>query len=250
MAASSRPSSWLLLASLAAGLACESSEQPRPFCTVRRDAYAARYDLVSGTGPCALLKGEVLGAQAYLPDPTKPGDRFSMAIQSEAVGKRILAGEKATPPVVPANPDHEIYAHGKFTSDRPDDSNLCSVPELTEAQLVLAEVPSVAGAVALPPIDVRYQWSNVSSYVTTASTGLLWAGELTYSLDGCTARYSVMALAPKVACDRDGKPDARLCGGPDPATGFLGSGLNPDIAVRCDPDLLLCVPDRPFPSLK
>ena len=248
-----------LLAALLFGAilaACESAEQPRPFCTVRRDAYAARFQLLSGSGPCAELKGEVLGAQAYLPDPDLPDDRYSMAIQSAALGQRIQAGRAANPQVLPMDVDAKPYAWGKFSADRPDESNICRVETMSQAELrqgPLPEIPAVEGAqaqAAQPAIDVAYRWTGVQSYVTTAITGVVWGAELEYQLNGCTATYKVVALAPVVECGVNGMPDDSLCGGPDPDKGFLGSGLNPDIAVNCHPDLLLCVAAQDFPSLK
>jgi hypothetical protein len=228
-------------------LSCDST-QPPPFCTISRALYAARYTLVSGSGACAELKGEPLGGQAYVPDPSKPDDFGSLAIQSEALGKRMMAGAAAMPPVVDANADHKPYSHGGFKSRLPENS-VCTVPKLTDAELEMGAV--MAGTEMLPAMHVKYHWSNVKSYVNAAQIGVLWGGDLDYTSDGCTAKYKVVAISPLVSCDKDGQPDPHLCvAEPDPATGFAGSGLSPDIEVTCDPDLKLCVPARTFPSLK
>jgi hypothetical protein len=234
---------------LSLGLSC-GGEQPPPFCTISRATYAARYTLVSGEGACAELKGEVLGGQAYVPDPSRKGDHGSLAIQSEALGKRIQAGAKMMPPVVDLNEEHKPFAHGGFTNRLPDGNNVCSVPRLSEARLEQGAV--MMEMEMLPAIDVTYKFSNVKSYVAASQIGVLFGGDLEYTLAGCTAKYKVMAISPLVSCaDKDGKPDAHLCDAiPDPASGFAGSGLNPDIEVACDPDLLLCVPAKSFPSLK
>jgi hypothetical protein len=235
----------LLLSGLT--LSC-SGEQPPPFCTISRALYAARYDKVSGTGPCAEMAGESLGGQAYVPDPDKAGDFGSLAIQSEALGKRLMAGAGAAMPVVDSNPDHKPYAHGGFKSRLPENS-VCTVPKLTDAELDLG--PVMAGAEMLPAMHVKYHWTNVKSYVNAAQIGVLWGGDLEYTSGDCTAKYKVVAISPSVSCDKDGKPDPHLCvAEPDPATGFAGSGLSPDIDVKCDETLLLCVPAKPFPSLK
>ncbi|MCG8554479.1 MAG: hypothetical protein MJD61_04210 [Proteobacteria bacterium] len=49
------------------GLVCAASgcTQPPPTCQVARLPFVARYDLISGTGPCAQLKGEIFGAHTY-----------------------------------------------------------------------------------------------------------------------------------------------------------------------------------------
>jgi hypothetical protein len=238
----------LLLSGLT--LSC-SGEQPPPFCTISRALYAAHYELVpgSGSGACAELKGEPLGGQAYVPDPDKAGDFGSLAIQSETLGKRLMAGAAANPPVVDADTSHKPYSHGGFKSRLPE-NNVCTVPKLNDAELDVGPVTS--GMDMLPAMKVKYHWSNVKSYVSAAQIGVLWGGELDYTSGDCTAKYKVVAISPLVSCaDKDGKADAHLCvAEPDPATGFSGSGLSPDIEVACDPDLLLCVPARPFPSLK
>ena len=248
-----RPSSFQLelkltaLLLLSAGLSC-SADQPPPFCTISRATYAARYELVSGQGACAMLKGEVLGGQAYLANPDKAGDKGSVALQSEALGTRIQAGEALMTPVVDADATHKPYAYGKFTSDTPDGNNVCTVPTLDDAQLVQAAFTGPMGAMGMagemfPAINVRYHWSNFRSLVTAASTGVVVAGDLDYTLDGCTAKYKVVAIAPKVSCEgMNGQADQTICD-TDP-------NLNPDTKVVCEPTTKLCVPAGDFPSLK
>jgi hypothetical protein len=233
----------LLLLSI--GISC-SADQPPPFCTISRATYAARYQLVSGQGPCAMLKGEVLGGQAYLAVPDQPGDKGSVALQSEALGIRRQAGEALDPKVVDPDMTHNLYAHGKFTSDTPDGAHVCTVPTLDDAQMVQAAFTgpmemNMPGTM-YPAINVRYHWSNVRSYVTAASTGVVIGGELDYTLDGCTAKYNVVAIAPKVTCDKDGAADQSICD-TDP-------NLNPDVAILCEPTTHLCVPANDFPSPK
>jgi hypothetical protein len=230
---------------LSVGLSC-SADQPPPFCTISRATYAARYELISGTGPCAQVTGEVLGGQAYLANPDVPGDKGSVAFQSEAIGTRLLAGKAVTPPVVDADATHKPYAYGKFTSDTPDGNHVCTVPTLDDAQFVQAAFTgpmemNMPGA-AYPAIDVKYHWSNVRSYVTAASTGVVVGGDLDYTLDGCTAKFKVVAIAPKVSCDKNGQADQTICD-TDP-------NLNPDVAILCEPMTHLCVPKNDFPSPK
>src|SRR4029453_7250014 len=91
----------------------------------------------------------------------------------------------------------------------------------------------------LPAVHVKYHWSNVKSYVSAAQIGVLFGGDLEYTRDGCTAKYSVVAISPKVECaDKSAgddpalwKPDPHLCvAEPDPTTGFARSGQSPDRA--------------------
>jgi hypothetical protein len=233
----------------ALGLSCNGA-QPPPFCTISRATYAARYLRVSGTGACSELEGEVLGGQAYVPDPDKAGDFGSLAIQSEALGKRMMDGAAATPPMADANSTHKPYSYGGFVSRTPDSNNVCSVPKLSDAELQMDAFTS--GMDMVPATQLRYRWSNVKAYVNAAQIGVLWGGNLEYTSGDCTAKYEVVAISPLVSCaDKDGKADPHLCvAEPDPKSGFAGSGLSPDIEVKCDEALLLCVPADRFPSLK
>jgi hypothetical protein len=127
---------------------------------------------------------------------------------------------------------------------------------------------------AQPPLDIKYEFSNVQVYVSASDYGTQLAADLTYTHDGCSAKYRVRAVYPAVPCgvsadpggtaDDDAGapeeeaddaqcppqpetgeqlPDDSLCAAlPDYASGsYMGSGLNPDVAVSCDPTLLLCV---------
>jgi hypothetical protein len=247
----------------AAGLSC-NDDQPAPFCTISRALYAARY-VPDGqpTGMCAgyvPLKGEKLGGQAYLPDPMKAGDKYSLAIQSPVLGQRVVEGERANPKVLDPDPNHKPYSLGQFTADRPDGNNICSAPTLSDAEfnggaLLLPGNPTAMPPVppeTLPPIAVKYHWSDFKSLVSATNIGLVWGANLEHTLNGCTAKYSVVAIAPPVDCTgANGMADNSKCDvTPREAENFFGSGLNPDTAVTCDPDLLLCVPSGPFPSKK
>ena len=231
-----------------------SAEQPRPVCSARRSAFAAKYTLVSMTGMCdmRLRASEELEVQSYVPDPTKPEDPFgSMAIEPKVVGDAVAAGEGLMPPVV--DPKLSEYSLGKFTTVRPDDGGLCYVPAMNETKVTLPALPDNKG----DAVDLRYQFKNVRIIVTPPSNGLHFGADLTLADSGCTAVYRVSAVAPAVPCgdNKDdptmGKPDDSLCiPEPDLAKGYAGSGISPDIAVACDKDLLECVPKKDFPSLK
>jgi hypothetical protein len=51
-----------------------------------------------------------------------------------------------------------------------------------------------------PAYDVRYEFSNVRVYYTPAAIGTQFAADLTYTADGCTAKYKVAAVTPMVSC--------------------------------------------------
>ena len=253
-------SSWFPLALFGTLASCGS--QPKVHCTISRASFAVRYTLQSGSDPCSQLTGEALGAQAYVPNfysTPGDGDNGAIAIQAVEMGTLLANGEAATPPVSDADTTHTLYGFGKFAALTPDDQQICSVPTLTQANLNLAEVPAqpgdadagVAATEDQPATQISYQWSNVRIRVSAAQTGLEWTGDLTYRRDGCTANFHAAAVSPAVSCAApDGTADPTLCNSqPDANAGrYTGSGINPDLAVLCEPTALLCVPstDHPF----
>lgn len=106
-----------------------------------------------------------------------------------------------------------------------------------------------AGGEGQPPVDVKYEWSNIRVWVTPALIGVHWTGELTYTKDGCSAPYHVVAVAPAAWCDDgNGNPDESLCSAAPNGKLPIGSGISPDLPVYCDPATLLCMlkSDNPF----
>ena len=111
-----------------------------------------------------------------------------------------------------------------------------------------------------PAIHVKHTWRNVRFLVTPALTGVAFEAELTYEQDGCVAEYRVTAISPAAWCD-DGQlqPDQKLCaperGSRRPPLRRLGhqprvrhpvhEGSRPG-----DPQWLVCMPAKPFPSFK
>jgi hypothetical protein len=119
-----------------------------------------------------------------------------------------------------------------------------------------------AGVEELPPpdpgkpaISMKYEWSNVRVVMTPRVIGEAFDADLTVTLDGCTAKYRVNAVAyQKVfttgrscasAIDEEGTlaaNDALCSAKPDPKNGVpVGSGINPVFPVRCHPDLQICM---------
>jgi hypothetical protein len=162
------------------------------------------------------------------------------------------------------------------------EQDLPGVPEMPEAGPDGSTVP------AIDPQHVKYEWSKVRVYVTPAANGVQMIGELTYTVDACSTSYHVTALFPSIGCgfdtSKDGpagplgidngptipdpgmclpSADEATCGaacGPGHKVNYMGvdlpnplafgSGINPDLAVRCDPTLLLCVLSKEPPAFK
>lgn len=270
------------------------AKQPRPKCTVARGNFAATYTLISGKGECAELKGEILGVNAYnaqasASDKTPDYDHASIGILPQSISDLLAAG------ATDSNAKHEPHALGEFDSSEPDSDGFCTAPKLSVSRLQSAEVPEQSDACmatpALPAVDIEYVWSDVRVYTTAAALGTQFSATLSYSKDGCTARYHVRAVYPSLSCagtapvpdggqaeedggdssspmdaaiasasdeDAGGEADAACPPAPAPTPAPVAdatlcspdNGLNPDLDVRCDPDLLLCVLKREPPALR
>jgi hypothetical protein len=233
-----------ILTAALAGLSAASCEvtQPRPDCTVGRDAFAARYTLKDGpaTGACREKKGERIGLQKYNPaiqtaDGPKP-DLFhaTIAIQPETLGN------------INGDPAHPLLSQGDFPIT-PDRDDFCTAPQLSRAE------QHIAATGTSPAIDIVYEWSNVRVLNAPEALGTQLAAELRYTEGGCTATYTVDALWPSVSCENEaGEADVRLCSPvPLPDDGILvGSGINSLFPIECHPDLKLCVLSSSVPALK
>lgn len=189
-----------LTLSLLALCACE---QPTPRCSVARGDFAALYELVSGTGPCSQLHGEVLSVQAYVAphspsDLTPDYDQSSIAIQPSALSA-LLAQAGAEP----ANAEDAPFALGAIATKKPVDE-LCDVPTLSTARVRLPAQDAHADMCTVTPSaparDVSYEFRNVRVHVTADAYGTRFSADLTYRDDGCVAEYKVRALYPAVPC--------------------------------------------------
>jgi hypothetical protein len=108
---------------------------------------------------------------------------------------------------------------------------------------------------AFPGTDLKYEWSNMKFLSTADAPGTQFAGHLSYAQDGTTCEYEAWGLWPAVFCgDADNKPDDGACDpAADPAKGrAIGSGINPDFPVKCDPDTLYCffTTGKTFPAVE
>jgi len=187
----------------------------------------------------------------YVPDRETPG---SVAWQTETLG--ALHDEKGAYDSVDTNEEHKTYALGTFTTLEPDESNYCAVAAPTPA--VQEFSAGVSDDPMLSPVYTdqqthRYEWSNMKLYVTAGAPGTQFSADVKYTLQAtnpttmqnldCTFEYSAVGLWPAVRCEgEDGGPDDTLCDPKaDPEGGRpTGSGINPDIKVKCDPDMLYC----------
>jgi hypothetical protein len=270
----------ILLAGLGLG-GC--AEQPEVQCFAALSfwsPFAVRYELVSGTGECAQLKAEGVGVQTYVTNPTKQkhGGLNSLALKSTQTGLWMLNAEsnRADPadpdseyePIV--DDDHAPYALGKFSSKHPK-NDICEVPELAPAQLVLPEIPEhLVGddelwhqftdedsdpdlIPAQPALDVKYEWSNVKVWVTPGDVGTQWGADLKYTLNGCTATYKAVAVNAYVECESDAD-----CEGASPSVNYGAMKcVESSELAPIDPNAptetsfkKLCVLADDFPSVK
>lgn len=248
--------SRLLLSVLAAaGALASCTDQPETQCFAALTPYApftARYTKVSGDDCEDEPTAQFIGVETYVRNPTHPGDGInSVALQVQEAGEFLLRAKQADPPVTDAA--HKPYALGKFTSKHPNGEDVCTIPTMSVAQVVLPEIPEQTTddgddedmdpdvIPAQPAVDVKYEWSNVRVYVTAADVGTQFAADLKYTKNGCTATYKVLAVNAQVSCEGEGgTPDDASCEGA--ASANFG-------ALSCDPNLLHCVLDGEFPSL-
>lgn len=221
-------------------------------CTSSRGDYFVRYTYVSGAESCRELVGEVVGMSTYsaFGENGKPDlDRQSVAIQPEGIGN--LAAGALAGGVTDPDPNDKEYSFGAFATAEPI-NDICTVPKLSVAQQELAEVVADEGdpedpdddIAAQPAVLINYEWENVRFYATPQYPGTQFQANVKIGRDGAECVYTALGLNPAVPCaNEDGTPDEDACK-PEgtPPKHPTGSGINPDIPVRCDPTLLVCVP--------
>ncbi|WP_224365864.1 hypothetical protein [Hyalangium versicolor] len=223
-------------------------DQPKAGCVVQdAEDWFARYQLKEGTispntADCVErmgnIKGETFGVFKYT-DP-KSTDTSKLAIRPFTLTFYGPQWDPQQPQAVdPTN------AVGTLPRDPPnEEDSLCPSTNMTVAS---AEIPVDAESTSL----AEYKFENVQVYSAPSAPGTQMGGDVTITLDGCTAKYSFRALWPFVGCDPTA---ADACG--------EGSGLNPDFKVNCDANALsadvaeyygeeaACVPTDPIPSFK
>ena len=207
-------------------------EQPSAGCIVQDASFAnwyAKYDLkpdqnLSTTCQALVVKGELMGVFKFT-DPNKAGSTV-LTIRPQGLYSRANRD--------PGDPYLQT-AVGKL-ADEPDANSFCAASDFS-----LASVNASASGTS-PATSISYQFSNVKVYAAPEAPGTQLGGDLTYTRDGCTIQLGVRALWPAVTCDPESSNPAQTCG--------EGSGINPEFAVTCDPDLGRCVPAKDIPSLK
>jgi hypothetical protein len=248
-----------------------------------------------------MLTGEELDVQSYYAPRSSTDDRpdydkVSIGIQPMTITQALFNASESE--VELPNPDDRPYALGRFVSAKADEDGFCVARSLSEARARVPAIPEqdmCTEATETPAVDVTYEFNNVRVYYTPSAIGTQFAADLTYTQDGCVARYRVAAVYPMVACgvsppledagaqdaaavsdadiaeddagiaeDPDGGPaddagpGAEECppsevpgAGPEPDDALCqGAGINPDFAVGCDPNTLMCALKNRPPSLK
>jgi hypothetical protein len=238
------------------GPACE---QPQIDCRALHTAFVAKYTLISGDPACSDRIGDVVGLQSYYqpksdgsgPDRTKAG---RLAIRptemTDLEGEAGDNGDDTT--IVKA----ELNALGNFKNFEPDETDSCAISDVMTSEIQTNAIPPNGGEDPDTTDDdypgraatsIKHEWRNVRLLVTPANAGNLLKAQLTYTKDGCTAQYNVVAMAPVIGCvGDDGLPNDALCDDKaDVELGIpFGSGISQDLAPKCDADLGVCVPTK------
>jgi hypothetical protein len=205
-------------------------DQPNAGCIVQDASFAnwfAKYDLKEGqniTADCQdyILTGESVGVFKFT-DPEQPNSS-TLTIRPRGLYSR--ADRDLGDPYLQTAVGH--------LSDETDAQDFCSATDFSAATV------HASATDAEDATDITYQFDNVKVYSAPDAPGTQLTGDLTYTRNGCTAQYTVRAIWPATGCDPESEKPADLCG--------EGSGINPDFAVQCDPDLGVCVPSKPIPS--
>jgi hypothetical protein len=216
---------------------CSLSQSP-PTCVVGQGGWFAKYTLMANqpAGACSQKRGEGLGVRKYFPAGQNP----QVAIQTDTLGTMALQTPGDT------NLTHRPYSIGSLTQDAPDANQICSVPSLSRAE------QTVGGS------NISYEWSNARFVVQPNVPGTQMIATLRYTEGGCTAEYKAVGMQPNADCfavDGQGNPVLDPAGNQAPDDTRCGPGyfpqtqVNPDFAVRCDPEMLKCVLTADPPSL-
>jgi len=236
----------LAAALILGGTSC--GEQPKNRCKVAPGVGIAKYHLKGDpTGSCAgvgmPLKGEPVGMNAFVPNPTLPSapdTPTSLAIKPGWLGDRIskardLAsqdpalepmkaelinypyGAEAAPKPSDLKTTRRPYAFGQFKTVFPDDDGVCEAGGLNASDLIYPEIPrftmpdpedpmKMVTMEPEPETAVKYEWKKVRTVQIASSPGTQTFADLTVTRDGCTATYEVAILVPMVSCgvEKDG----------------------------------------------
>jgi hypothetical protein len=257
----------LMLAGLAGwvGACTPQPKLPCPIQTANPAAalppFAVFYTLKSGTGLCATKTFEMYGFQKY----NEPGtEETHVAVRPGDLGLHFEDGRSD-----PADPEgKKVNAIGDLPAE-PGSDDLCALTfddaHSNHAQQSFEAIPDEPlpdGGVSPgePALSIKYEWTSLKFLSSPSVPGSAFFGELKYTEDGCTATYQAEGFWPLVSspndfaswgCDPtkyvndDGSrdlPDGGMLEDLDCAAGqnakfghTLGSGVNPDFPVVCDP---------------
>jgi hypothetical protein len=222
-----------------------SNEQPTAGCiTQDSPSWSAVYKLVPGSvtgtnettgeacdenSTAAKLTGDLIGVYKYS-DPNNPTDT-KLVLRPARLAALATADE---------GDSSRQNATGQFAGLEPDAAtDLCSIPEFSLAEVEKpAEINPTTGAVEKAAVKRSYQFSNVQVYSHPAFPGTTQKGEIVYTEDGCSAKYTYHAMWPAIPCDPEGDPEAH----PEETCG-PGSYINQDYKTMCHPTRGLCVLD-------
>lgn len=238
MASVLRLSSWVLTAALTLVVGCQ---QEPPECQIGRSEFQAKYTLVEGTGSCSQIGGEIYGTHTYYKQGSDGYSDYdepaSVGIQSDTIGFALSEGARDN--------SGSPRAVGEFSSARPDENDICTVPtfDITAEQntpefTYLEDPDDPSTSVTVPATHRIYEWRDMRVLVSPAYAGSQWQATLTYTENGCTATYDVLAVMSVMSCETDADCHASR------------STINPDFDVVCDVDLGACVLAGPVPSLR
>jgi hypothetical protein len=243
-----RPLSKLALGALLLGGAT-CADQPKNRCKVAPGVGLAYFSKPKATtGDCSKMtlptKGEAVGMNAFVPNPTLPaapdtptslsikpgwlGDRISEARDratqdpmlepmKEALLNYPYGSADAVPKVTDLKTTQRPYAFGKFKTVFPDDNGVCEAGELNASDLDYPAIPKhsypdpedatkMLTVEELPATAVKYEWRKVRTVQIASSPGTQTFADLTITRDGCAVTYGVAILVPMVGCgvEKDG----------------------------------------------
>ncbi|WP_375756868.1 hypothetical protein [Corallococcus exercitus] len=240
--------STVVMLGAAGSLTACDFEQPNPGCIVQDASFAnwyAKYDAVGvPTGAdCSRfepLTGEQLGVWKFADPKLNTAKLVIRPLTLAGLGQFDAT-----------NTFDGLQATGNLSTTT-DAEDFCSATDFNSAGVNATTGKANEGEedeidYSVNPTQKTYQFANVRVYSSPGAPGTQMTGELTYTSNGCTAQYVMRAVWPVTGCDPDADPTLEenfvdTCG--------LGSGINPDFAVTCDPELGFCVPTNPIPSFK
>ncbi|ABF90347.1 putative lipoprotein MlpA [Myxococcus xanthus DK 1622] len=212
-------------------------EQPETNCFVQESpSWAVKYDVVDSpkdangdecTTTAPLV--ELMGVYKYVNPETGAAQ---LALRPATLASRAIADTTTT--------SADQTSLGSLDTE-PKDHGFCHANDFAPAFVNVAASDTAAAN------TIRYEFTNVRVYSAAVAPGTQFTGELKYTSNGCTSSYVMRAVWPPAPCDTASTEPAENCG--------VGSGLNPEFAVVCQPTSATgttgyCVPAGDIPSFK